>query len=99
MSDPDYVLGTDFDNKNVKFVIHGDPNQFSFTDARQLLGVDQRKELKNCIIVRDSREVGGDKYTNYKIVEWPSSEYLSNLSKKDLDNYQITRINWVHENA
>ena len=42
VNESDYVLGTDEDQKRVLFVSKGDPNQFVFENAREILGLEER---------------------------------------------------------
>ena len=45
--------------------------------------------------VRISKEIGGEKNINNKLLEWPSDEYLNGLSKEDFENLKITSVSWI----
>lgn len=110
--DQNYVLGTDDAQIKVMHVKKDSKNKFIFTNAREMLGVqDKYKKLdelkaewikkqegftmKNGIQLRYSEEIGGDRNTNCEIIEWPSDEYLGNLTKDQILNFNIQKIKWV----
>jgi len=51
--------------------------------------------MKNGVQLRYSEEIGGDRNTTYEIFEWPSDEFLDNLTKDQIENFNIQKIKWV----
>jgi len=45
--------------------------------------------------VRYSKEIGGEKNTTHETFEWPSNEFLGNMTKEEFENFQIDKIMWV----
>ena len=42
-----------------------------------------------------AKEIGGENNMNDKTLEWPSDEYLDDLTQQEFDDLQITSIEWI----
>ena len=45
--------------------------------------------------VRFSEEIGGEQNMNDQITEWPTDQYLDDLTKEEFDNLKVTIIDWI----